>query len=147
MIDGMFFDEMNSQGSADDLTYYGQIYAYVKSKGGKARVIQNPGATPPTSLLGCADVFLSYERPASAYAQYDASLERSRTSPLFWHAIYACSPAAMPGIIAASRDKKATYVYVTDLPSDQRWRHIAGYFPAEVNEVRKGNNPPVVLVR
>ncbi|MDQ1394557.1 MAG: hypothetical protein QOF30_3534 [Acidimicrobiaceae bacterium] len=148
-IDGMFFDEMNDIGDAQDLNYYGQIFAYVKAKGGKALVIQNPGKGVPGSMLGVADVLLTFEGAAFKYAEHTANLETSHPTSMFWHAVYACPVHAMPGVIAASRAKNAGYVYVTDRsPQNQDpWKHIAAYFQLEVNEVQHRNSPGAVIVR
>jgi Spherulation-specific family 4 len=147
-IDGIFFDEMNDIGDEDDKNYYEQIFDYVKAKGGKALVVQNPGKDLPVTMLGFADVFMTFERPSSVYADHDAQLERNNPAGKFWHAIYACPADDMPGIIAASRANNAGYIYVTDRTDQQNpWVKIASYFLDEKYEVQYRNTPPAVMVR
>jgi hypothetical protein len=150
-IDGMFFDEMNDVGDAQDVEYYERIFKHVKAKGGKALVVENPGKSLPASMLGYADVFVTFEGRSSGYAGHDPTLERSHPAGKFWHAIYACPADDMPGIIAASRAKNAGYIYVTDMGDPQipgkenAWGKIASYFLDEIFEVRNRNTPPAVL--
>jgi hypothetical protein len=153
-IDGIFFDEMNNVGDGPDLNYYKQIFDYVKAKGGKALVVENPGQIFPESMVDLADVFMTFESPNSGYAGYDPSWQLNYPAGKFWHAIYACPADDMPGIIAASRSKSAGYIYVTDMgdpmnPDPEKrdpWEHIASYFLDEKNEVQDRNTPPAVLV-
>jgi hypothetical protein len=148
-IDGMFFDEMNDIGDAEDVEYYGRIFNYVKAKGGKAVVVENPGKSVPALMLGFADVFMTFESPSSEYADYNPKLKMNHPARKFWHAIYACPADEMPGVIGASRAKNAGYIYVTDRTPGQGnvWRHIASYFLDEIYEVQYRNTPPAVRVR
>jgi hypothetical protein len=130
----------------DDKNYYEQIFNHVKAKGGKALVVENPGASLPVSMLGYADVFMTFERPSSDYADYVPKLEMNRPAGKFWHAIYACPADDMPGMIEASRAKNAGYIYVTDRPEENPWGDIASYFHDEHLEVQYENIPPAVMV-
>jgi hypothetical protein len=143
-IDGMFFDEMNDVGDDQDREYYRRIFNYVKAKGGKALVVQNPGKSFPVSMRGYADVFLSYEGSSSNYSGKGPEIRLPRESLSFWHAIYDCPAADMPGVIAASSSKGARYVYVTNKST---WNEIADYFGEEIRVVRFRNNPPVKMVQ
>jgi hypothetical protein len=62
-IDGMFFDEMNDVGDADDKKYYKDIFDHVKTKGGNALVVQNPGRKFPEleekEMFDVADTFIT----------------------------------------------------------------------------------------
>jgi len=147
-IDGMFFDEMNDKDDAQDVEYYGRIYNYVKAKGGKALVVENPGKSLPVSMLGYADVFLTSEGPSADYAGHNAELELNHPAKKFWHAIYGCPAEGMPDIIAASRAKNADYIYVTDRSPAQggAWDQIATYFLDEIFEVQYRNSPPAAFV-
>lgn len=137
-IDGIFFDEMNDIGDADDIDYYKRIFDYVKTKDGKALVVQNPGKNLPESLVAFADTFMSFENERTKYVTFDpAPWQMDHPPTKFWHAIYACPENEMPSMIELSREKRAGYVYVTQRNADDdAWKHIASYFAAEVAKIQ-----------
>ena len=140
-VDGMFFDEMSTKGDADDINYYEQLRDHVKTKGGKALVIQNPGTNFPDSMVGVADTFTSFEDVSSAYLAHNPDDWMMQEPPQkFWHAIHSCSSAQMAQVIEVSRTKNAAYIYVTERSETVGvWRHIAKDFAAEILKIEDEN--------
>jgi hypothetical protein len=147
-IDGMFFDEMDNSDDQAIHDYYEQIYKHVKTKPGKALVIQNPGTTFPERMIDVADVFMSFESTSTAYKDYNPDWQRNYAPDKFWHAIHSCPESEMPDMIARSRGKNSGYVYVTEREAHlvNAWEHLADYFEKERDTVRAGNIPPLVVV-
>lgn len=148
-IDGMFFDEMDNIDDTDNLNYYKQVFDHVRTKGGKARVVQNPGQSFPESMINIADVFMAFESHSSHYGDYDPAWRMNYPAARFWHAIHSCPVADMPTMIELSRAKNAGYIYVTDRvhPDQNVWLHIAANFAEEIAKVASQNAiPPAEVV-
>ena len=152
-IDGIFFDEMNNGGDDVNEKYYQDILKHVRTKGGHALVVQNPGTDFPRTMAGVADTFMTFENVAFTkdvhrdpvvpkYATYvpdDWMMEEPPRK--FWHAIYACpvDPVdKMPEMIELSRTKNAGYIYVTDRKADI-WNQIASNFADEITKIENEN--------
>jgi hypothetical protein len=64
-IDGIFFDEMNNVLGDANLKYYQDILKHVRTKGGHALVVQNPGTNFPEEMDDkVADTFMTFENVA-----------------------------------------------------------------------------------
>jgi hypothetical protein len=120
-LDGFFFDEMNNDGSATSLTYYQSICNYIKRKAGGLILVQNPGSSFPEAYIGFADIFMSYEnaRVTTGGLNYVTdvvfpSWQQNYPATKFWHAIYNCSAANYPAVLAKTRTNNVGYVWITD---------------------------------
>ncbi len=149
-IDGIFFDEMENAAAAHG--YYTSVFQHVKSKGGRAFVVQNPGTTFPLEMLTdpeapVADVFMSFESDSHTYLRRESQewqWQHDFPEQRFWHAIHGCPPEDLAAVIQRSRDNNAGYIYVTErvFGHVNVWEHIACYFAEEVDEVRARNASP-----
>ena len=68
-IDGIFFDDVNNNGSSSVFTYMQNAasYAYAQVPSDVTPVIFNPGALAPTQLFSCCDTMIQFENVTSAY--------------------------------------------------------------------------------
>ncbi len=137
-IDGMFFDETNNDGDATDLDYYGQIYAYVKAKGGLALVVQNPGTYVPEAMVDLADTWMSSEGSATSY------LTRNVTSTLYekyyppskwWHCVHGVGYHQLDEYIDMAKRRGAGYI---SLVQDNGYNALPTWFEDFANKVAAG---------
>jgi hypothetical protein len=125
MLDGIFFDQgYNQCGEGDAIALqYRFVHEFQKQHHRGSMTVLNPGATVPQCYEDSADVLLTYE---SSYAGYmltpDQPGDLNYHSPgwtpkdprKFWHIIYDVKAQDVPAVIAASRERDAGYIYVTD---------------------------------
>ena len=108
--DGIFLDEAAS--GADALPYYRALAAHVRAAGDRM-VVLNPGVVPDRRYFGVADVVVTFEGSASAFAARErdpawlAGVPVDRIALL----IYAAAPADADAIRAAA--PRAGHVYAT----------------------------------
>jgi hypothetical protein len=134
-VDGIFIDEADN--TCVNQPYYAGLDTYVKTKGGLAMTVINPGTITPECFATAADVILNFE---GSYAQYLAwapyGWESAYDASRFWHLVYATSESDMPAAILASQSRGAGYVYVTpdtlvnpwdSLPSGSYWTTELAY--------------------
>jgi Spherulation-specific family 4 len=113
-VNGIFFDEASN--SCASASYYATLNSFVKSKGGTARTILNPGTQTSECYVPDADILLTFEGSYRQYVSgYSAPSWVSRYPPShFWHVIYGTpSTSAMTQAVALSKRRGAGFVYVT----------------------------------
>jgi hypothetical protein len=109
-IINIFIDEMNTGGSPADLSYYNDLYAHVKTRGGL--VIHNPGTRFPESYMALGDIFMSSETSASSYRTRTANpWEKNYPANRFWHCVHDVTEAEMPEMVALSKQRNAGWFY------------------------------------
>lgn len=113
--DGIFVDEVATDGDADDLTYYQLIHDYIKTKGGQALVVFNPGTNFPESMVDMADIHMSKEGTYATYTSFTPSAWMANyPASKFWHVIHTCTEAQMPDAVQRARNNNVKYLYVND---------------------------------
>jgi hypothetical protein len=136
-VDGIFIDEADN--TCVNQSYYADLDAYVKTKGGLGLTVINPGTTTPECFATAADVILNFE---GSYAQYlawtPAGWEANYDASRFWHLVYATSESEMPAAILASQSRGAGYVYVTPDTLANPWDSLpsGSYWTTELSYVR-----------
>jgi len=142
-VSGIFFDRASTEcGLAiAPVSYYARLNAYVKSKGGSARTVLNPGRQTRECFIGDADILLTFEGSDTQYIDsYSAPSWVAKYSPShFWHVIYsASSAAAMTRAVDLSKQRGAGFVYVTPdaLPSPYDTLPTGAYWRTELGKLR-----------
>ncbi|WCM89407.1 spherulation-specific family 4 protein [Acidovorax sp. NCPPB 3576] len=119
LVSGLFIDEMSS--APGRITYYRQLFDYIKSKGATLRVVGNPGTVPNAAYAAVADTLVTFENRNAAFADYDPrasggwlyQMANTRQNALV-HDAADC--AAMQAAVrsAATARVNSGVVYVTD---------------------------------
>ena len=147
-IHGIFMDEMANTGSAASLSYYRQIYNYVKAINPAWSVVGNPGTTTVESYLNglsgrTADTLVVFEGSHASYASYTPSAWNANYGPInFANLIYdAPTATTMTSDIdlAAARFAGSTYVTNDVLPNP--WDTLPPYFAQEVGKISQTSVP------
>ena len=111
-VDGIFFDEGSN--NCTTANYYATLNAYVKSKGGKAVTIINPGTNTQECFIATADIICNFEGPYSSYQSWSPySWVHKYDANRFWHIVHTTSESNMPQAISLSRQRKGGWIYVT----------------------------------
>jgi len=125
-VDGIFLDEANTD-CADVPTYYAKLYTYIKTKGGKAIVMLNPGTATNECYMAVTDIVVTFEDSYSTYVHtYSAPSWVGTYAPSrFEHIVYAApTDANMSTAIALSKQRHAGWVYVTNDVLDNPYDHL-----------------------
>lgn len=136
-VDGIFFDEVST--NCADQPYYAGLNAYVKTMGGQALTILNPGTLIPECFASAGDILLNFE---DTYANYLAwtpmGWETGYPPSRFWHLVHGTSPAHMLDAIALSKTRNAGWVYITPdgLPNPWDTLPSGSYWSKELAAVR-----------
>jgi len=130
-LNGIFLDEAST--NCADEPYYATLHSYVKSKGGAALTVLNPGTQTNQCYEPAADILLTFEGSDQQYVNsYSApSWVAHYPASHFWHVIYGTpTVSAMATAVQLSKARNAGYVYVTSaslpnpydiLPSGLYW--------------------------
>jgi Spherulation-specific family 4 len=142
-VNGIFFDRASTVCAlaSGPTSYYGVLNAYVKARGGAARIILNPGKQTNECYLADADILLTFEGSDMQYVNsYSAPSWVAHYSPgHFWHVIYGASTAsAMTRAVKLSKQRGAGSVYVTPdaLPIPYDTLPTGRYWSTELGKVR-----------
>lgn len=138
-VDGVFLDEASTDCAR--LPYYRALHADIKSRGGAAKVVLNPGTQTNECYMAAADILLTFE---NTYAVYNSGYSapawvRNYPADRFWHLVYATGNAAqMQRAISLSKSRNAGWVYVTPdkLPNPWDTLPAQSYWSAELTAVR-----------
>lgn len=118
-IDGIFIDQQATTSSK--ISYYQDIYNYIKGKSGvdstRKLVIANPGTNTIEAYIKqrTADIIVNFEsgsaaydswKPSSWYQKYDRSN--------FWHIIYGVNSSNWQAKLERAYSLGAGWVYITD---------------------------------
>lgn len=142
-INGIFFDEVRVTDSTD-LTYYTNLYNYVKGKSASAIVVMNPGTTSSymETMIDCADIWMSYENTAANYLARSISSsnswERFYPPTKFWHCLRQVPYHLINELLAMSARRNAGYVSL--IPSDS-YGDIGLTFEAVAEKMALGPGP------
>ena len=139
-VDGIFLDEVPANCSY--VSYYEDIFNYIKAKGGIAKVVLNPGNQTDECFMSVCDIVVTFEgfyepvpgaaNPGQWYKDnYLAPSWVGQYSPdRFWHLVHSLeSIEDMQHAIQLSKDRNVGWIYVT--PDSLTWDNE--------NEIYEGN--------
>jgi len=127
---GIFFDETPT--SEADITYYTQLYDFVKSNGGV--VVINPGTPPDESYLKVADHICVFEDSYSKFQSYNPPAWLKSASPSkVYHIVYEVQQNELSQTLAKSQSLSGGYVYLTNRSlGSNPYAHLPDYWKTEV---------------
>ncbi len=132
-IDGIFVDEVSTDCAARD-SYYKPLYDYIKSKGGVAEVVLNPGTNTSECYTSAGDIIINFEDVYSNYVNWSPdSWVSNYPASQFWQIIYSTSASDMPNAISLSKQRNAGWVYVTDDGGDNPYDTLPSYWSDELS--------------
>lgn len=142
-VDGIFIDEMSNDTAR--LGYFRSLRDYIRSLDDDGYIVGNPGTQTAPDYLATADVLVTFESPAAAYAGYEADTwTRMQDASRFAHLVYAVpDAAAMQAVIARARAMNVGHVYVTDDDISNPWDTLPSYWAAETAAVAAVPEPSV----
>ena len=114
-VEGIFVDEMANDGSASNLTYYGNLYAYIRSNQPNALVVGNPGTHTLEAYLTqpAADVLVTFETDTGYPGYVPDAWTTNRGASNFCHLTYAVTNAAtMTNYIQLAVARNVGWVFV-----------------------------------
>jgi len=129
-VSGFFFDEVLLD--TDKLSYYREIYSYVKSKGRYA-VVLNPGTLPTNEFFSISDLIVVFEADYSKLKGFTASpyVEKS-----------ACVVTDVPETewkkVLNVLKGKCSFVYITSESGSNPYSSLPDFFDDEVETVFGG---------
>ncbi len=144
-IDGIFLDEAaNTQAK---LSYYRELYQYIKSRSTLDRVIINPGTDLLESYLRepVADLFAIFENDLQAWTNYrPPAYYKKYPSPYFAALIHtAVDRRSMKNTIDRAAKYNFGYIYITNdsthTTNHNPWDSLPSYWQAEVNYIQQLN--------
>jgi hypothetical protein len=137
-VNGIFLDL--TQGTAGEFSYYQALANYIRSRIPGGIVWLNPGAYPDPSFMSIANVVMVFEGPYSSYLSDQVPSWVSRYSPgQFAHVIYDTPTADFAGAVSLSRQRRAGYLFVTDLSgSGNPYGALPSYWSQEASTVSSG---------
>jgi hypothetical protein len=136
-VDGIFFDEVYSSDCGKS-SYYTTLNNYVKSKGGKATTIINPGTNTQECYVTTADILVVFEDTYKNYQKWTPSSWVSKyAASKFWHIVYSATQSQLSSAMSLSKTRNAGWIYVTSdgLPNPYDTLPASSYWTAEVNAV------------
>jgi hypothetical protein len=154
-IDGIFVDEMTNDSDPAHLSYYEEVYGYIKNKRPSYLVVGNPGINTSANYLlrPATDGLVTFENN-TGYTQYVPD-PWTQTQPAisFSHLCYAVASAAtMTNYVQLGVSRNAGYIYVTDDSGSNPWDRLPVYWETEVALVEQINReaaskqPPVLSI-
>jgi hypothetical protein len=133
-INGIFLDQQST--SPAEVSYYADLYKYVKSLNPAYQVVANPGTNTQQAYLNTptADALVTFEDTASAYASYSPASWTSGYSPdHFGNLIHTQMTAAgMLADLHLAQQRNAGLVYVTDDTLPNPYDRLPSYWNQEV---------------
>lgn len=139
-IEGFFVDEMDNK--AASLTYYQDIYSYIKNKNAALKVVGNPGTATLEAYLSqqAADIIVSFESPYSDYTkgQTPAAWASAYSSLQFAHMVYGVSSVTdMQAIINAMPSNHIGMIYVSDDTLSKPYDTLPSYWDQEIQSIQR----------
>lgn len=137
-VDGIFFDEASNDCTKKN--YYLALYNFVKTKGGVAKVIINPGTNTPECFITTADIIVNFEDVYSNYVNWSPSSWVTKyPASRFWHLVIATPQTKLANAISLSKNRNAGWVYVTPdvLPNPWDTLPASAYWTSELNLVQQ----------
>ena len=137
-VNGIFVDQAST--AANRLAYYGELYDYIHSRTGLARVVINPGTVPDETYVSrpAADVTVWFENSNTDWSAWSPPVYGAR-HPMrgFGALVYDCATAAaMTQVVDQAVARRSGWVYVTDDRLPNPWDTLPPYWTALVGRVK-----------
>lgn len=139
-LNGFFLDNMAV--NVNQLSFYLQVYEYIKAKGAAYTVVGNPGTYPDSNYATVTDTLVTYSGTATGYQGIDPQPgnawvynEANTAQAMLVNSAGTCT--AMQAAIATAnlpRTNTGT-VYVTDQPVGSAWSTLPSYWTSLLNTV------------
>ncbi len=128
-VDGIFLDEMSSDGSRAHLRYYGQLDRYVHHAMPGGRVVGNPGDNPAEAYVGVADELVLFENGFGYDSYTPPPWQASFPASRFANIAYGVPSAAlMRNDVTLAVSRHTGFVYVTDATLPNPYNRLPGYW-------------------
>jgi Spherulation-specific family 4 len=141
-IQGIHFDEQSSD--VKDVDYYAELYRYVRERIPQAIVVNNPGTmcAPEYVSRPTSDVVCMFERDR-AFEEFRPPAWASRfpASRFCVQAYHVDTEAQMKQALRRAAQLRIGYVYITDDQGPNPYDRLPSYWEAEVEAVRRANQP------
>lgn len=143
-LDGIFLDEFTNTYNAADLTFYENLYGYIKNINPAWQVMGNPGTSTVEAYASrpTADVLVVHESFASGYDSYTpSSWNANYPSDRLAHLVHTQSDAASAlDNIDQAFNQNAGLIYVTDDVLGNPWDRLPTYWDQHVAKVKAIND-------
>lgn len=119
-VDGIFFDEVNSTCSIQNIAYYAALYNFTKLQLGPDLVVLNPGAPSQSCYGRISDILVTFEGDYSSYLDNYVTQNWTLAFPPshFLQIIYnATTMPQMQEALSLATQRRAQWVFVTDRPA------------------------------
>jgi hypothetical protein len=142
-VNGIFVDEVTSDGSRRHLRYYGQLDNFIHRRLPGSVVVANPGDNAAEAYTGVADELVLFE-DGFGYDTYAPP----PWQPLFPASRFANIAYSVPSVAAMQTDvalavsRHTGWVYVTDAGLPNPYGTLPGYWPDLVAAVAAQNAAP-----
>ncbi|MFT3812214.1 MAG: spherulation-specific family 4 protein [Acidovorax sp.] len=140
-LSGFFLDNMAV--SANQLSFYMQIYQYIKAKSASYTVVGNPGTFPDSNYATVTDTLVTYSGTGAGYQGIDPQAggntwvynEANTAQAMMVNSVITCN--TLQGAIATANLPRTNtgMVYVTDQPESSPWSTLPSYWTALLNTV------------
>jgi hypothetical protein len=137
-VQGFFLDEMTDDTKSSHLTYYQNLYNYIKGQNASYDVVGNPGTSVPSNYAKLADTLVTYEDVGSSYpSNTQITWSSGQPASKFANIAYEVPDAAtMFQDLAQAESQNVGYVYFTDDGADGNpYDSLPSYFSSEVSAV------------
>ena len=149
-VNGFFLDEMAAKTNV--LSFYQEVYDYVKSKDPSLQVVGNPGSYPDASYANVSDMLVTFEGSEVEYRDINSSKNTwifnkpASAQSMLVHDAYSCASMQNSLKTASLETSHTGVVYVTDLLHDTNpWEKLPTYwdkFMASVQAINKNQSMP-----
>jgi len=147
-VEGIFVDEMANDSSASNLTYYGNLYAYIRSNQPSALVVGNPGTQTLEAYLTqpAADVLVTFENDTGYPGYVPDAWTTNHGASNFCHLTYAVTNAAtMTNYLQLAIARNAAWVFIQSDVLPNPWDSLPDYWTNEVNFIQQLNRARLKL--
>jgi hypothetical protein len=132
--DGMFLDL--AAPDRGHLPYYRKLASYIRKLDRRAVIWLNPGAYPDQAYLQVANVLVVFEGPYSSYRGLQVpGWVRHYRATRFAQVIHDTPRADLARAVRLGRQRRAGYIYVTDLGGSDPYNALPSYWTQEVAAV------------
>jgi hypothetical protein len=109
--------------------YYSELFGYVKSKGGVAKVVLNPGTKTGECYMTSSDIIVTFEDEYDKYIGWQPDGWETRYGPdRFWHLVINTPSSSLPQAISLSKSRNVGWIYVTDDNGGNPWDSLPSYW-------------------
>jgi hypothetical protein len=141
-LEGIFLDEMANDSTASNLTYYGNLYGYIRSNQPNALIVGNPGTHTLEAYLTqpAADVLVTFENDTDYPGYIPDSWTTNHGATNFCHLAYAVTNAVtMTNFVQLAVTRNVGWVFIQSDALPNPWDTLPAYWTNEVNFIQQLN--------